>query len=111
LRALGVQLVGPVIDTADLSRSAGVARAAPGREPSLEVVAATLGLDPHAPHHALGDALTTAEVFLVLATRLNAGAPRTAGSLAREPVPELPDLVQEQLQVLRHLRPRGRRVT
>ena len=28
----------------------------------------------HTPHHALGDALTTAEVLLVLATRLEAAA-------------------------------------
>ena len=42
-----------------------------------------LGLPAHRPHHADGDALTTAQLFIALATRLDAVAPQTVGSLAR----------------------------
>jgi DNA polymerase III subunit epsilon len=76
-----------VIDTAALARAAGLAPAPrPGRrvraEPGLEGLAADLGLPGHEPHHALGDALTTAEVFLALAARLDGGGPpATVGSL------------------------------
>ncbi|HEY0812467.1 MAG TPA: 3'-5' exonuclease [Pseudonocardia sp.] len=104
LRESRVQLTGPVVDTARLARAAGVGRAAPGHEPPLELVAESLGLEPHGPHHALGDALTTAEVFLVLATRLSSRSAETAGSLAREPVADLPSPREEQLQMLRRLR-------
>jgi DNA polymerase-3 subunit epsilon len=38
---------------------------------NLTTVAARLGTPVHAPHHALDDALTTAQVFLVLATKLS----------------------------------------
>jgi len=41
----------------------------PGFTP-LGVIASELGLPVHHPHHALGDALTTAQVFLALATHL-----------------------------------------
>lgn len=40
-----------------------------------------LALSAEAPHHALGDALTTAQVFIALASRLDAAEPQTAGSL------------------------------
>ena len=46
-----------------------------GREPcapALGPLAAELGLPVHAPHHARGDALTTAQAFLALATHLEA---------------------------------------
>lgn len=92
----GVREPTAVIDTAALARAAGVARAWPpgaagaagrGRiraEPSLEALAAGLGLPAHEPHHALGDALTTAEVFLALAALLDGGyqgrEPRHFGS-------------------------------
>ena len=36
----------------------------------LTELASRLGLPAHRPHHALGDALTTAQVFLALATHL-----------------------------------------
>ena len=70
-----------VIDTAALARSAGLAAVSASAEPSLELLARDLGLPVHEPHHALGDALTTAEVFLALSTRLDADAPQTVGSL------------------------------
>jgi DNA polymerase-3 subunit epsilon len=63
--------VGPaVIDTAGLSRALGITPFSPGREPSTEYLAGKLNLFAHTPHHALGDALTTAELFLALATHL-----------------------------------------
>lgn len=71
-----------VIDTAALARAAGMAAVGASAEPSLERLARDLGLPGHEPHHALGDALTTAEVFLALSTRLDAKAPQTARSLA-----------------------------
>jgi DNA polymerase-3 subunit epsilon len=70
-----------VVDTAALARAAGLIAASASAEPSLELLARDLGLPVHEPHHALGDALTTAEVFLVLATRLDADTPQTVGSL------------------------------
>ena len=59
-----------VIDTAALARYAGYADKDNGHEPSLEFVARKLNLPVHTPHHALGDALTTAAVFLALAARI-----------------------------------------
>jgi DNA polymerase III epsilon subunit-like protein len=38
----------------------------------LQQITEALGLPSHHPHQALGDALTTAQVFLALATRLEA---------------------------------------
>jgi DNA polymerase-3 subunit epsilon len=70
-----------VVDTAALARSAGLAAASASAEPSLELLARDLGLPVHEPHHALGDALTTAEIFLALSTRLDADTPQTVGSL------------------------------
>lgn len=70
LRRVNRRLIGGVIDTASLARVAGLAPATGGREPSLEGLAVKLGLPVHTPHHALGDAMTTAVVFLSLASRL-----------------------------------------
>ncbi len=56
-----------VIDTASLARYAGFAEKANGHEPSLEFLARKLNLPVYTPHHALGDAMTTAAVFLALA--------------------------------------------
>ena len=50
---------------------------------SLTAAASRFGVPVHSPHHALDDALTTAEVFLVLATRLAAATPGTARWLLR----------------------------
>ena len=70
-----------VVDTAALARRAGLAAASASSEPSLELLARDLGLPVHEPHHALGDALTTAEVFLALSTRLDADTPQTVRTL------------------------------
>ena len=74
LRQAGVRFAAPVIDTAALARALGYAPGGPpGREPSLELLARRLSVPVYAPHHALGDAVTTAAVFLVMATK--AGKP------------------------------------
>ncbi len=84
LRARGARLRGPYVDTAALARAAGLADAGSRREPSLELVADRLGVPAHSPHHALGDALTTAQVFVVLASRLErAGRAATVRDLVR----------------------------
>jgi DNA polymerase III subunit epsilon len=83
-RAFRLRRVSPprvVVDTAALARAAGLADPGAAAEPSLEALAGALGLPPHAPHHALGDALTTAEVFLALTARLDASSPQTVRSL------------------------------
>ncbi len=59
-----------IIDTAGLARYAGFATSEGGHEPSLEFLARSLNLPVFTPHHALGDAMTTAAVFLALATNI-----------------------------------------
>ncbi len=76
LRDAGWRLTGPVLDTAALARGLDLTTAvAAGREPSLEGLAMRLKLPVHTPHHALGDAMTTAQLLLVLATLLPGGRP------------------------------------
>lgn len=53
------------------------------RELSLSELAYSLGLPVHTPHDALGDALTTAQAFIALATHLSAKREQTVGSLTR----------------------------
>ena len=60
-RRTGVRFTQPVLDTLLLS-----AVAQPGEDPSLEAVAARLGVEVIGRHTALGDALVTAEVFVRL---------------------------------------------
>jgi DNA polymerase III subunit epsilon len=70
LREAGARFSAPVIDTAALARALGHAESVPaGHEPSLELLARRLSLPVYAPHHALGDAVTTAAVFLAMATQ------------------------------------------
>jgi DNA polymerase III subunit epsilon len=89
LRRRGLRPGAAVIDTAALIRACGLSDTAAPREPSVEAVARRLRLPVNTPHHALGDAFTTAEIFLVLATRLErAVAPdplslRQLGALSR----------------------------
>ena len=54
---------------------------APALGLSLGHLTAELGQSAEVPHHALGDALTTAQAFIALATRLDAAEPQTVGSL------------------------------
>ena len=70
LRGTGLSFSKQIIDTAALARAAGFAADVSGSEPSLEFLARRLHLPVYAPHNALGDALTTAVVFLALATEL-----------------------------------------
>jgi DNA polymerase-3 subunit epsilon len=84
LREHGVELHDAVVDTqalaAELFRRRGTA--APAAH-SLSSLADALGLPVHRPHEADGDALTTAQVFLALATHLDRLEPQTVGSLER----------------------------
>jgi DNA polymerase III subunit epsilon len=83
LRRRGVRLRGPFIDTALIGRLWLYQRDdyLP-RAISLATLARALHLPAHRPHHALGDALTTAQAFLACATHLDALRPQTPGSLA-----------------------------
>jgi len=87
LRSAGSSLPRQMIDTAELWRLLGIVREShdPGYRPLREITDA-LGLPTHHPHQALGDALTTAQVFLALATHLEAlghGALREMTNAAR----------------------------
>jgi DNA polymerase-3 subunit epsilon len=85
-RRQGIRLRGPVLDTAVLGRLMMLGRGEwPPRNLSLGSLAAMLGLPEHRPHHALGDALTTAQVFLSVASHLDEKGPETVGSLSRAP--------------------------
>jgi DNA polymerase-3 subunit epsilon len=84
LRRQGLRLRGPLIDTEVLGRVWLQER--DGERPrsaSLEALATSLGLPAERPHNALADALTTAQVFIALASHLDALHAQTAGSLAR----------------------------
>lgn len=71
LLAAGASLPARFVDTAQLWRLLCIVRGEvdPGLRPLSEVVA-SLGLPQHRPHEAVGDALTTAQAFLALATHL-----------------------------------------
>lgn len=71
-KANGKRLQCNIIDTAAMARAAGIAPVLQKGEPNLEHLAAQLGLPVLSPHHALGDAATTAQVFLALAAKLAA---------------------------------------
>jgi DNA polymerase III subunit epsilon len=74
----------PVIDTGDLAaRVFGSGHTPDGRVLALSDVARRLDLPFHRPHTADGDALTTAQVFLGLASKLEASEPQALGSLAK----------------------------
>jgi len=73
LRTAGGRLPRRIVDTADLWRMLLILRE--DRDPGyrqLREITDALGLPTHHPHQALGDALTTAQVFLALATHLEA---------------------------------------
>jgi DNA polymerase-3 subunit epsilon len=81
--ALGLSLHTPLIDTDALGRLLMAERGEhPPRFLPLGELAAYLGLPVHRPHHALGDALTTAQAFLALATHLEARGAGSVRSLA-----------------------------
>ena len=82
LRRHGVRLRGPILDTRDLGELLALERGVPSAAASLSELARSLGLPrpPAAP--CAGDALTTAQVFIALATHLDEFAPQTVRSLA-----------------------------
>jgi DNA polymerase-3 subunit epsilon len=86
-RAHEIEFRNPIIDTAMLDAELRRLRRSPPaeREPiGLSAMARELGLPVHRPHHAAGDALTTAQAFIALATHLEAYEdPLTIGSLVR----------------------------
>jgi len=84
LRREGTRLRGPIADTSVLGRLWLCERdgRAP-RDPTLYDLAQALGLPARARHDALGDALTTAQVFIAAASHLDALGGETVGSLAR----------------------------
>jgi DNA polymerase III subunit epsilon len=89
----GLEVRNPFIDTASLDRELRRLRQQPAaeREPiGLSAMARELGLPVHRPHHADGDALTTAQTFIALATHLEHFGPQTVGSLVRISRPERP---------------------
>jgi DNA polymerase III subunit epsilon len=83
LRPLDVGMPRRVLDTAVLWRALCVERGEgdPGWC-ELAAVAEGLGLPAHRSHHAEGDALTTAQAFLALATHLERHGRRTVRALA-----------------------------
>ncbi len=82
LRGQGLRLRRPMVDTSVLGaiwlhERDGVQP----RRMMLSELAAELGIPSHRPHDALGDALTTAELFIVLATHLDGLRGETVKSL------------------------------
>ncbi len=99
LRAHGAKVREPVLDTAVLGRLLLAERGEPppGFLP-LGRLAELLGLPVHRPHHALSDALTTAQVFLAVVSHLQQRRSETVGSLAR---------AAARLENARHYAPKG----
>jgi DNA polymerase-3 subunit epsilon len=80
----GLELRNPIVDTAalaaELVRRGGSLDL--GRPPAgLTDLARAFRLPVHRPHHADGDALTTAQVFLALATHLEGSEPLTVAAM------------------------------
>lgn len=80
----GLELPNPWVDTAAIDREQRRLRRLPpaASEPvGLSDLARSLGLPVHRPHHADGDALTTAQVFIALANHLDSVQAQTIGTL------------------------------
>ena len=70
------------VDTIVLARLLTTLREEPAPKPlTLPSLAAWIGVPPGPSHDALGDAFTTAQAFVALATLLDAERPQTVGSL------------------------------
>jgi DNA polymerase III subunit epsilon len=83
LRGIGLRLRRPMIDTSMLGPVWLQVRDGHGpRHMPLGALVQALGLPSHRPHDALGDALTTAQAFVALATHLDACRPETVRSLS-----------------------------
>jgi DNA polymerase-3 subunit epsilon len=82
LKDRGMRLSNPVVDTAALAMELLGRQGRRVADPiGLSALARALDLPVHRPHHADGDALTAAQVFLALAAHLDALEPQTVGSL------------------------------
>jgi DNA polymerase III subunit epsilon len=91
LERAGLRLCGQVLDTAVLA--AWVPPSAPAEDdrswspaevsPDLSEAASAIGLPVHRMHEAGGEALTTAQLFMALASYLDQVHPQSVGSLAR----------------------------
>jgi DNA polymerase-3 subunit epsilon len=83
LGAIGSRLPRRIVDTAVLWRALSIERGEgdPGT-PRLSAAAERLGLPVHRSHDAEGDALTTAQLFLALATHFEARGRGSVGALA-----------------------------
>ena len=82
LAGAGMRFPRQVADTEVLGRLWLIGRGQPVPPVlGLSALAAELGLPAHRPHDALGDALTTAQSFLALASHLEADGPVTTASL------------------------------
>ena len=79
----GIRLREPILDTYELGRLWALARQKPPAPRELGELAQSLSLPVHRPHHALGDALTTAQVFIALVNHLDELRSETVKSLAR----------------------------
>ena len=81
LRDLGLELREPVLDTARLAQA--LLPDLPSEPLALSSLARRLSLPVYKQHDARGDALTTAQVFLALATKLDRDSPQTIRTLAQ----------------------------
>jgi DNA polymerase-3 subunit epsilon len=70
-----------MVDTAVLAHHVLDLDLAPDQVVALEYAAIALGLPVHSPHHALGDAVTTASLFIALAGRLERDRTVTTAAL------------------------------
>lgn len=73
--------LGGFIDTAQLAQAYVDFDLPPGVSVSLEYAAHAFGLPGFTPHHALGDAMTTAQLFIWLAKKLSADRAVTVADL------------------------------
>lgn len=79
----GIKLRNPIVDTAALGAELSRRRQAPPESLGLTSLAKAFELPVHRPHEADGDALTTAQLFLAIATHLDLFGPQTVGSMSR----------------------------
>ncbi|MCV7424713.1 3'-5' exonuclease [Mycobacterium yunnanensis] len=70
-----------IVDTAVLAQNVLGVELERGQSISLEYASTALGLPVHAPHHALGDAVTTASLFIAVAGQLERGRTLTTAML------------------------------
>ena len=70
-----------IVDTAVLAQRVLDVDLEPDQAVSLEYATTALGLPVHSPHHALGDAVTTASLFIALASQLERNKTLTTSDL------------------------------